>query len=48
MLEGGRKMYIGDRKRLGSLLVEAGVITQSQLDYALANKGSNEKLGCFP
>ncbi|MED3762664.1 ATPase, T2SS/T4P/T4SS family [Ureibacillus sp. FSL K6-8385] len=35
------------RKRLGDLLVEAGVITQEQLDYALKNKSKEEKLGDF-
>lgn len=40
-------MTIGSRKRLGFLLVEAGVISQAQLDRALANKGSKEKLGDY-
>lgn len=35
------------RKRLGDLLVEAGVITAEQLDHALANKSRDEKLGDF-
>ncbi|WP_370452614.1 GspE/PulE family protein [Lysinibacillus sp. SGAir0095] len=35
------------RKRLGDLLVEAGVITNEQLDYALSNKSRDEKLGDF-
>ncbi|MFY3792775.1 GspE/PulE family protein [Ureibacillus sp. MALMAid1270] len=35
------------RKRLGDLLVEAGVITNEQLDYALKNKSYEEKLGDF-
>lgn len=35
------------RKRLGDLLVEAGVITNDQLDYALTNKSRDEKLGDF-
>ncbi|MED3660511.1 ATPase, T2SS/T4P/T4SS family [Ureibacillus terrenus] len=35
------------RKRLGDLLVEAEVITQEQLDYALKNKSKEEKLGDF-
>lgn len=35
------------RKRLGDLLIEAGVITKEQLEYALKNKLNNEKLGDF-
>lgn len=35
------------RKRLGDLLVESGVITVEQLDYALTTKMKNEKLGDF-
>jgi len=35
------------RKRIGDLLLEAGVITEEQLDYALANKNREEKLGDF-
>ncbi|GLC87265.1 GspE/PulE family protein [Lysinibacillus piscis] len=35
------------RKRLGDLLVEAGVITNEQLDEALATKNRDEKLGDF-
>lgn len=35
------------RKRLGDLLIEAGVISKEQLDYALSNKSSDEKLGDF-
>lgn len=35
------------RKRLGDLLVEAGVITSDQLEYALTNKSNDEKLGDF-
>lgn len=35
------------RKRLGDLLVESGVITVEQLDYALKTKIKNEKLGDF-
>jgi len=35
------------RKRLGDLLVESGVITAEQLDYALKTKMRNEKLGDF-
>ena len=35
------------RKRLGDLLVESGVITEQQLDYALRNKSRDEKLGDF-
>ena len=35
------------RKRLGDLLLEAGVITEAQLMYALENKSNNEKLGDF-
>jgi len=40
-------MRIQTRKRLGDLLVEAGVITNEQLDYALKNKTRDEKLGDF-
>lgn len=36
-----------NRKRLGDLLIEAGAITQEQLDYALATKRKDEKLGDF-
>ncbi|KPN96415.1 GspE/PulE family protein [Lysinibacillus sp. ZYM-1] len=35
------------RKRLGDLLVESGVITIEQLEYALTTKLKNEKLGDF-
>lgn len=35
------------RKRLGDLLLEAGVITEQQLNYALENKSRDEKLGDF-
>lgn len=35
------------RKRLGDLLVESGVITAEQLDYALTTKMKEEKLGDF-
>jgi len=40
-------MRMQTRKRLGDLLVEAGVITSDQLDYALSNKSRDEKLGDF-
>ncbi|QCR32037.1 type II secretion system protein GspE [Lysinibacillus sp. SGAir0095] len=40
-------MRMQTRKRLGDLLVEAGVITNEQLDYALSNKSRDEKLGDF-
>lgn len=40
-------MKVVPRKRLGDLLVEAGVITGEQLDYALATKSRDEKLGDF-
>lgn len=40
-------MIAKNRKRLGDLLVEAGVITPEQLDYALKNKSKDEKLGDF-
>lgn len=40
-------MKISTRKRLGDLLIEAGVITKEQLDYALENKSKDEKLGDF-
>ncbi|MFY9946681.1 MAG: ATPase, T2SS/T4P/T4SS family, partial [Exiguobacterium chiriqhucha] len=33
------------KKRLGEMLVEAGIITQAQLDEALAQKRTGEKLG---
>src|SRR5690554_2960671 len=33
------------RKRLGDLLVEAGLITEEQLDFTLENKSDDEKLG---
>ncbi|KYG89110.1 ATPase, T2SS/T4P/T4SS family [Metasolibacillus sp. FSL H7-0170] len=35
------------RKRLGDLLVEAGVITDEQLNHALETKNRDEKLGDF-
>ncbi|MFB7155455.1 GspE/PulE family protein [Lysinibacillus sp. NPDC056232] len=35
------------RKRLGDLLVESGVITNVQLEFALTNKTKDEKLGDF-
>jgi len=35
------------RKRLGDLLVESGVITNEQLEFALTNKTKAEKLGDF-
>ncbi|MFJ5790379.1 GspE/PulE family protein [Lysinibacillus sp. NPDC093197] len=35
------------RKRLGDLLVESGVITNEQLEYALMTKTKEEKLGDF-
>lgn len=40
-------MKVSARKRLGDLLVEAGVITVEQLDYALTTKTRDEKLGDF-
>lgn len=40
-------MRAATRKRLGDLLVEAGVMTNEQLDYALRNKSDDEKLGDF-
>lgn len=40
-------MKVAKRKRLGDLLIEAGVITNEQLDYALTTKGRDEKLGDF-
>ena len=40
-------MKAKSRKRLGDLLLESGVITESQLTYALANKSRDEKLGDF-
>ncbi|MEG6573951.1 MAG: type II secretion system protein GspE [Caldibacillus debilis] len=33
------------RKRLGDLLIEAGLITEEQLNHALKNKSPDEKLG---
>ena len=35
------------RKRIGDLLLEAGVITEAQLAHALENKSRDEKLGDF-
>ena len=35
------------RKRLGDLLVSAGVIKPEQVDYALKTKSRDEKLGDF-
>jgi type IV pilus assembly protein PilB len=35
------------RKRLGDLLLEAGVVTEQQLNFALENKSRDEKLGDF-
>ena len=35
------------RKRLGDLLVSAGVVTPDQVDYALKTKSKDEKLGDF-
>lgn len=35
------------RKRLGDLLVEASVITEEQLNFALENKSRDEKLGDY-
>ncbi|PKC51044.1 hypothetical protein RhiirA1_484681, partial [Rhizophagus irregularis] len=35
------------RKRLGDLLVESGVVTSEQIEYALNNKSQGEKLGDF-
>ena len=40
-------MKTATRKRLGDLLLEAGVITEAQLTNALENKSRNEKLGDF-
>ena len=40
-------MRTSTRKRLGDLLVEAGVVTSEQIDHALANKSRDEKLGDF-
>lgn len=40
-------MKAKSRKRLGDLLVEAGVVNEQQLDYALQNKSRDEKLGDF-
>ena len=40
-------MGITARRRLGDLLVEAGAITEQQLDFALTNKSKGEKLGDF-
>ena len=33
------------RKRLGDLLVEAGLLTEEQLATTLSNKSANEKIG---
>ncbi|WP_312124616.1 GspE/PulE family protein [Lysinibacillus boronitolerans] len=38
---------VNGRKRLGDLLVESGVVTAQQLEYALTNKTKEEKLGDF-
>lgn len=40
-------MSLTTRKRLGDLLVEAGAITNQQLEFALQNKSKDEKLGDF-
>ncbi|MEK4228867.1 GspE/PulE family protein [Solibacillus sp. FSL H8-0538] len=40
-------MKVATRKRLGDLLVEAGVITNDQLEYSLTTKSRDEKLGDF-
>lgn len=40
-------MKVAARKRLGDLLLEAGVITEQQLTHALENKSRDEKLGDF-
>lgn len=40
-------MKAKSRKRLGDLLLESGVITESQLTYALANKAGMKNSGIF-
>ena len=40
-------MRTAARKRIGDLLLEAGVITEEQLTHALENKSRDEKLGDF-
>ncbi len=40
-------MRTAARKRIGDLLLEAGVITEQQLTHALENKSRDEKLGDF-
>ena len=40
-------MRTAARKRIGDLLLEAGVITEAQLTHALENKSRDEKLGDF-
>lgn len=40
-------MRASTRKRLGDLLLEAGAITEAQLNHALENKSRDEKLGDF-
>lgn len=40
-------MAVQNRKRLGDLLVQAGAITQEQLDFALQHKTREEKLGDY-
>lgn len=40
-------MKLAARKRLGDLLVEAGVLSIEQLNYALETKSRDEKLGDF-
>lgn len=40
-------MRLNTKKRIGDMLVEAGMISQKQLDYGLANKAPAEKLGDY-
>lgn len=43
----GGSCDVNGRRRLGALLIEAGVINEVQLQSALANKGEKEKLGDY-
>lgn len=40
-------MKPGTKKRIGDMLVDAGMITQQQLEYGLENKAPSEKLGDY-
>lgn len=47
MVKGGSVVKNNTRKLLGDLLVESGVIGKKQLEFALAHKNKNEKLGDY-